>query len=371
MKRTKIVILIFLLVFGVPMAASAASVTLYWDANTEPDLAGYNVYYGTSSRNYGNPIPVGNTTSYDVDNLVEGVTYYFAVTALDTSGNESGFSTEEIANATSSEPATEPYQLVVSTNSNRSNSVALANQTISDNVYIFILPENAVSQVDFSIDGKFHNTERYAPYDLGLPYDTTELSNGSHTISALITLKDNSKQTISAVIDIANKLPEPNSVALSASQSSPQTEGQQVVFTARGSGGSGSYEYKFWERGPGTNGAWVIVQNFSSSDAFTWDSTGKAGTTEIGVWVRNAGSDVDEYNYARVDIDTFTIQTASAAPMPSYVQLSSNLISPQTEGQQVVFTARGSGGSGSYEYKFCTITHSPLVPGPRSQNLYS
>jgi len=36
-----------------PEAASdAGSVRLAWDPNTEPDLAGYRVYYGTSSRAY-------------------------------------------------------------------------------------------------------------------------------------------------------------------------------------------------------------------------------------------------------------------------------------------------------------------------------
>lgn len=72
---------------------SAYDVTLSWDPNTEPDLAGYKVYYGTSSHNYTETIDVGNTTTYQITGLSEG-TYYFAVTAYDTSGNESDFSDE-------------------------------------------------------------------------------------------------------------------------------------------------------------------------------------------------------------------------------------------------------------------------------------
>jgi hypothetical protein len=67
---------------------------LSWDANTDPDLAGYNVYMGTQPGVYGAPISIGNTTSYTVGNLTGGRTYYFSLTAVDTSGNESLHSSE-------------------------------------------------------------------------------------------------------------------------------------------------------------------------------------------------------------------------------------------------------------------------------------
>ena len=66
--------------------ANAAQVTLAWDPNTEPDLAGYKLYYGTASGDYAEVIDVGNTTMYTVTNLTAGDTYYFAVTAHDASG---------------------------------------------------------------------------------------------------------------------------------------------------------------------------------------------------------------------------------------------------------------------------------------------
>ncbi len=70
------------------------SVTLAWDANTESDLAGYIVHYGNSSGSYTNAIDVGNVTLMSVSNLVEGATYYFVVTAYNTSGLESDPSNE-------------------------------------------------------------------------------------------------------------------------------------------------------------------------------------------------------------------------------------------------------------------------------------
>ena len=65
-----------------------------WNANTESDLAGYRVYYGTSSRNYPNSISVGKVTSATISGLTIGTRYYFALKAVDTSGNLSGYSAE-------------------------------------------------------------------------------------------------------------------------------------------------------------------------------------------------------------------------------------------------------------------------------------
>jgi hypothetical protein len=70
-------------------------VTLSWVRNTEPDLAGYRVYRGTTG--YDGPfLPLGTTTSLGwVDETVtNGTTYYYAVSAYDQAGNESDLSTE-------------------------------------------------------------------------------------------------------------------------------------------------------------------------------------------------------------------------------------------------------------------------------------
>ena len=79
------------------------SVTLSWTAPTLnedgtalTDLAGYKIYYGTSSRNYTIEIPVDlGTTTLVVDNLTPD-TYYFAATAINSSDIESQFSGEAI-----------------------------------------------------------------------------------------------------------------------------------------------------------------------------------------------------------------------------------------------------------------------------------
>ncbi len=56
------------------------------------------MYYGTVSGTYLQPrgagIDAGASTSYAVTGLTSGNQYYFAVTALDVSGQESPFSVE-------------------------------------------------------------------------------------------------------------------------------------------------------------------------------------------------------------------------------------------------------------------------------------
>jgi len=81
-----------LLVLLVSVWARAEQVTLAWDANTESDLAGYKLHYGTASNSYSVHIDVNNVTTYTVAGLSAGQTYYFAATAYDASGNESGYS---------------------------------------------------------------------------------------------------------------------------------------------------------------------------------------------------------------------------------------------------------------------------------------
>jgi len=94
-------VLLFLLTTKIVFAGSA---TVSWNANSEPDLAGYNIYYGTTSRNGSSvkPYPgstmvsVTGTTTKAFTGLTEGATYYFSVTAYDNSNNESEYSQEVV-----------------------------------------------------------------------------------------------------------------------------------------------------------------------------------------------------------------------------------------------------------------------------------
>jgi hypothetical protein len=108
-----IAITILSLLIGGEALSLAASVQLSWQAPTTnadgtplTDLAGYQVYYGPSSGNYTVTLDVGNTLSVSLSGLTAGQTYYFAVTAYDTSENESARSTEVSATPTEVPPGT-------------------------------------------------------------------------------------------------------------------------------------------------------------------------------------------------------------------------------------------------------------------------
>lgn len=106
MHKKIAIALVLLLGIVLGNSAIAGQVTLKWDANTEPDLAGYKLYYGLASGTYGTPIDVGNVTTYALTGLANGQTYYIAATAYDTVGNKSGYSHE----ITCTPDTTEVYQ---------------------------------------------------------------------------------------------------------------------------------------------------------------------------------------------------------------------------------------------------------------------
>lgn len=76
--------------------------TLTWDAATDAvGVEGYYVYTGLESveKNGGGytfgSSDAGNSTTFTLENLTNGVTYYFAVTAYDEDGNESSYYSKE------------------------------------------------------------------------------------------------------------------------------------------------------------------------------------------------------------------------------------------------------------------------------------
>ena len=79
---------------GCDAGDSPGTIKLTWDANKEPDIAGYRVYYGTAPRRYGPGIDVGNVTNFQITGLIRGQRYYVTVTAYDVAGKESNYSNE-------------------------------------------------------------------------------------------------------------------------------------------------------------------------------------------------------------------------------------------------------------------------------------
>src|ERR1700720_259581 len=110
MLKTRLRLCAFLIVltFGNFKVQAAQSVALAWDASTAPNILGYRLYTGTASGVYTQQIEVGNNTSTSVSNLVDGTTYFFAVTDYNTSGVESAPSNEVSYTAPATTPTPTP-----------------------------------------------------------------------------------------------------------------------------------------------------------------------------------------------------------------------------------------------------------------------
>jgi hypothetical protein len=83
-----------LIILAQSSAQGANGVTLAWNASSNTNVVGYNVYYGGSSGDYTNKLFVGDVTKATITGLTPGATYYFAVTSVSAGGGESGFSAE-------------------------------------------------------------------------------------------------------------------------------------------------------------------------------------------------------------------------------------------------------------------------------------
>ncbi|WP_373498629.1 malectin domain-containing carbohydrate-binding protein [Desulfococcus sp.] len=85
---------IFLILLVFCSSVHSAQVELAWDSPTSPLPAGYKIHYGTASKQYTESIDAGNCNTWSMAGLQENKTYYFAATAYDSRGGESGFSNE-------------------------------------------------------------------------------------------------------------------------------------------------------------------------------------------------------------------------------------------------------------------------------------
>src|SRR5437773_753713 len=127
----------------------AGDVNLAWNAST--GAAGYKVHFGTASGAYGTSVDVGTRTTYTVTGLAAG-TYYFAVTAYDSSGVQSGFSNEATAAVTGGDK-TPPVISAVS-----SSSVTFSSATVT-----WTTNEQTNSQVHYGTSTSYGSTSALDP----------------------------------------------------------------------------------------------------------------------------------------------------------------------------------------------------------------
>jgi glucose/arabinose dehydrogenase/N-acetylneuraminic acid mutarotase len=156
------------------------------------------------------------TLSVDVDpsSLVPG-TYTATATA---SADASLSSTLSVTLTVTSASST--HRLDLSASPDRSSPSTLDGATLAGNAYVFVAPESGVSQVKFFLDdpamsGTPRQVEKNAPWDFAggtstgqaRPFDTKTVPDGSHSITAAITLPDGGAEVIHSSFEVLNAPP--------------------------------------------------------------------------------------------------------------------------------------------------------------------
>ena len=189
--------------------ASAADLTLAWDANLETDLAGYRVYYktGGSGAPYdgidldqgdsGIDLPLENLTNpaapqITLTGLAEDTAYFLAVTAYNQQGSESGFSNEVTYRAASTVTT---HTLTATATAGGSISPAGTNTVAegSDQTYS-ITPADGYHIASIQVDG--------ASVALENAYTVNQTDGSASTGTAIYTFSNiTADHTIAAVFD--------------------------------------------------------------------------------------------------------------------------------------------------------------------------
>jgi hypothetical protein len=211
-------LLFFVMVIGLLVGRAVCfgeTVALSWDANTESDLAGYKVHYNVDSSSLpfdgagavegGSPVDVHNLTTATISGLDPSRTYYFAVTAYNTTGIESAYSNivtvlESVSPAIPPHDTTAPVVSLTAPGNNSSVSGTVAiTATATDNV--------GVSMVEFYRSGALLFASNVAPYKYN--WNTTAVANGGCTLMAVAyDSTGNIKQSASVSVMVNNTIPD-------------------------------------------------------------------------------------------------------------------------------------------------------------------
>jgi len=133
---------------------------------------------------------------------------------------------------------------------------------------------------------------------------------------------------------------------LTSSSTYPLVAGNPVTWTATASNNLGPVEYRFYVY---KKTAWVMVQDYSQTNTYTWTpKTSDAGTPYfVQVWARAIGSTAT-YEAWR---GTFSFDV-----IPAPLTLTSNFDFPTPPGNQITWTATlGAPGAAAVEYQFQVV----------------
>jgi hypothetical protein len=276
-----------------PLRSHAADLTIAWDAPSDGITAGYIVFYGTAPQSYSAQVDVGHTTTYTVENLLAGTTYYFAVRAYDATGVLSDPSAEVTGTTASAPPAvTEPARPPVVTTLTLSADVT-SPQLVGTAVKWFSTATGGVEPYEFKwafyeagrwtvLPWATDSTWTWTPSTPGNDYQVSVAVRSSGSSSTDGEMQQAVPFTVIA-LSIATVTIEANVVA-------PQIAGSTVLWSATASAGAAPYQYRWWVY---NGNVWSAATAWTTSSTWSWTPTVANGAYLVGVWVRGAGNSTD------------------------------------------------------------------------------
>lgn len=163
--------------------AFGGPVTLTWDANPEPDVAGYILRYGTSPHVYTQILNVGNTTTWTIPDLAGGDPFVYFVA--------SAYNSADLEGPASLETNTNPADTVLSNLLLSAGSLQLPLTGGSGDYSVYVLdtttsmvltPTTQDSEATLTVNGVAHPS--------GTPSPSIALDGLTTTASIVVTAKD-------------------------------------------------------------------------------------------------------------------------------------------------------------------------------------
>jgi len=151
----------------------------------------------------------------------------------------------------------------------------------------------------------------------------------------------------------------PDLLSLIPDPAGPQSPGTKVVWTAKAEGGA-DLVYRFWLKGPSTDGGWRDATGWIEENRWTWVTTSyDQGQNQVKAEVRERESPESQSSYKVQDYSLANLNMP-----PNITELKSDSYSPQDAGTSIVWMARATDPDGDpIQYRF-------LLKGPGTGHIW-
>lgn len=321
---------------------SAGTLTLAWDANSETNIAGYRLYYGTQVGSHPTMVDVGKSTTWQLRSLTDAQKYYFVVTAYNTAGLESLPSPEISGSVVGLVSLTSNISTPAPTGKAITWTALAGAGTLEYRFVRYSQSANAWTEVQ--------------PYGSSNSFTWTPAlgEEGTHIIQVWARTQGSTMAyeawRTSGFFTIANTPVKIGSIETDVALPAPA--GTPITWKAKAVGGPAPLQYRFLSYKQGVG--WSQLQDYSTNDSYTWTPTAE-GTYVIQVWVRGNGSSATYDGWRSTDY--FDIKNG-----PAVATLSTSTNFPAGSGTPITWKGAAALGPGPLEYKFALCSSCTTTP---------